>query len=217
METERKPSVFDDLTISQLKTLGDLLNGLGLDRDLLDAALADHGMVKMALASMKSYRKSHQQKPEILPDAVFSFDVPTHLGRRLYRKVDVVEGWYPERELRLAPNTERTASLADKVGGRLVRITLESFSGQEVVRRMESQGLGSATLEQLIGFALAHRQIAEHCILMAPGTISTDMEGFAWCFPSLRTQYTNGTAERVLDLDLLTGQEVLFLGIVPQD
>ena len=82
---------------------------------------------------------------------------------------------------------------------------------------MESQGLGSATLEQLIGFALSHRQIAEHCILMAPGTISTDMEGFTWCFPSLRTQYNSGSAERVLDLDLLTGQEVLFLGIIPPD
>lgn len=213
----KKPALCENLTIKQLLEIGARLEDLGFDEELLQAAMSDGGLLKMGVSSMRSYRKLHAPKPELPIGKTFEFDVPKHLGHRLYNKVPLVEGWYPGRELSLAANTDRTSDLKSRVRGRLLRMNLISFNAPEVVSTVEREGLGSATLEQLLGFALAHPDVSNHCILMAPGTVSPDADGFRWCFPSLRIEYRSGSPERVLSLDLLNSEEIYLLGIVPQD
>ncbi len=205
------------LTLDWIIDWLDLLVDSGLDKDLVDAMLSNKSLSVAAINAMKSLHKSNRSKPERPVGKEFVFDVPEHLGSRLYRKATVTEGWYPERVMRLAPNTERTAHIKKNVRGRLLPASLNTFNGPEIVARLHAEGLGSGTLEQLLGFVTSYRDISEHFIILAPGTVSTDMEGFSWCFPSYRTWYPSGAPEHVLSLDLVTDREVFLLGIVPQD
>ena len=212
-----RKTLLEHTTLAQALELLDAAAKHGLDQVLVQAMLANHGLIHMGLGVIQTYLKSHQKKTDAPRDKEFVFDVLDHLGHRLYNKVPLVEGWYPGRELSLAANTDRTSGLKSRVRGRLLRMNLISFNAREVVSTVEREGLGSATLEQLLGFALAHPDVSNHCILMAPGTVSPDADGFRWCFPSLRIEYRSGSPERVLSLDLLNSEEIYLLGIVPQD